>query len=79
MSDHQDAREKFLRVVGKRRPPEPGQPPPKASRNAMTAMARYRTRVPKGVFFYASHEEANRDWERWQIETMMANTKVRGG
>ena len=37
-------------------------------------MADYRTRVPKGIFIYASHEEANRDWERWRIDGMLANS-----
>jgi hypothetical protein len=39
-------------------------------------MAQYRTRVPKGVFIYPSHEAANRDWERWRIEGMQANTRA---
>lgn len=29
------------------------------------SMANYKTGVPKGVFRYRSHEEANQDWERW--------------
>lgn len=43
----------------------------------MTEMAQYRTRVPKGVFIYASHEAANRDWERWRIDGMLANTRAK--
>jgi hypothetical protein len=38
----------------------------------MTAMAAYRTRVPKGVFIYKSHEEANRDWEQWTADAVVA-------
>jgi len=38
----------------------------------MTQMAQYRTRAPKGVFHYRSHEEANRDRERWLIDAMVA-------
>jgi hypothetical protein len=36
----------------------------------MSAMANYRTAVPKGVFIYGSHEDANADWEHWQVEGM---------
>ncbi len=43
----------------------------------MTAMAQYRTRVPKGVFIYASHEAANADWEHWRVLGMLANTRVK--
>ena len=38
----------------------------------MTQMARYLTRAPKGVFRYASHEEANRDRDRWQLAAILA-------
>lgn len=38
----------------------------------MTQMAQYLTCAPKGVFRYASHEEANRDRERWQLAAMLA-------
>jgi hypothetical protein len=37
----------------------------------MTQMARYRTRVPKGIFIYRSHEEANRDRDRWIVDAMI--------
>ncbi len=37
----------------------------------MTAMARYLTRAPKGIFFYRSHDEANRDRERWIVEAIV--------
>ncbi len=66
------ATERFFRVVGKRQRPPAGKPPPPATRNAMTQMAAYRTRVPKGIFIYASHEAANRDMERWQLEAIRA-------
>jgi hypothetical protein len=42
------------------------------AREAMTQMAQYRTRAPKGVFHYRSHEEAHRDRERWLIDAMVA-------
>ncbi len=34
-------------------------------------MAAYRTRVPKGVFIYASHDEMTRDRERWESEAVL--------
>lgn len=76
------ASEAFLRQVGRRRrSPRSnattlGQPPRAAARAALTQMAQYRTRVPKGVFIYASHDAANQDWERWRIEAMRANSRV---
>jgi hypothetical protein len=64
--------EKFIRVVGRRTPAPAGEVPRQTSRDAMSQMARYRTRVPKGVFIYSSHDEANRDRERWLIAAMLA-------
>ena len=37
----------------------------------MTAMARYLTRAPKGIFIYRNHEEANRDRDRWVVEAIV--------
>jgi hypothetical protein len=67
----------FSRTLGKRRPALAGGPPGAPARAAMTAMAQYRTRVPKGVFIYASHEAANADWEHWRVLGMLANTRVK--
>jgi hypothetical protein len=64
--------EKFIRIVGRRAAAPPGSPPREEARAAMAAMARYRTRAPKGVFTYQSHEEANRDRERWLIDAVVA-------
>jgi hypothetical protein len=63
--------EKFIRVVGRRTPAPAGVVPPPASRSAMSQMAHYRTRAPKGVFVYRSHEEANQDRERWLIDAVV--------
>jgi hypothetical protein len=63
------------RIVGRRSPPPAGELPSKAARDAMTAMAQYRTRAPKGVFHYKTHEDANRDRDRWLIEAMVANVR----
>ncbi|HKO53376.1 MAG TPA: hypothetical protein VJV79_36960 [Polyangiaceae bacterium] len=63
--------EKFLRVAGRRAPPPPGVLPSPEARAAMTQMANYLTRVPKGIFRYKSHEDANRDREKWQVAAMV--------
>jgi hypothetical protein len=72
MKDDPQASEKFVRVVGRRTRAPEGQPPPAESRAAMASMARYRTRAPKGVFIYDSHEQANLDRERWIVEAIVA-------
>ena len=65
------------RVVGKRIAPPPGTVPSAAARSAMDANARYRTRAPKGLFFYESHEQMIRDRERWTIEAVVAKQGTR--
>jgi hypothetical protein len=84
VSDNDDAMagERFIRQVGRRqRSPRSvagsvGAPPGAEAMAAMTRMAQYRTRVPKGVFIYPSHEAANRDWECWRIDGMHENSRV---
>jgi len=66
-----------VRVIGRRVPPPIGETPSKVAREAMTQMAQYRTRAPKGVFHYRSHEEANRDRDRWLIEAVVARQPAR--
>ena len=61
------------RTVGKRvsREGQPMTDPSRAAdRDAMTRNARYLTRAPKGVFFYASHEEMAADRLRWTVDLM---------
>lgn len=67
--------EVFVRVVGRRRRPPIGEPPPPEVRDALAAMARYTTRAPKGIFVYPSHEAANRDRDRWTVEAMALRAK----
>ena len=59
------------RVVGKRVAPPPGRLPSAATRAAMDANLRYRTRVPKGVILYRNHAQMSRDRERWTIEAIV--------
>lgn len=66
-----------MRVVGRRLLPPPGQLPSESAREAMTQMAQYRTCAPKGLFHYKSHEEANRDRDRWQTEAVVAKQRGR--
>lgn len=67
------------RTVGKRTSRE-GQPltgPARAAdRAAITRNASYRTRAPKGVFFYASHGDMAADRLRWTIELMAERHQV---
>jgi hypothetical protein len=66
------------RVIGKRIAPPFGKFPSAAVRAAMDANARYRTRAPKGIYFYATHEEMIRDRERWTLDAMLARQTERG-
>jgi hypothetical protein len=43
----------------------------------MVANAQYRTRVPKGIFFYETHEEMVRDRERWTVDAIVARHRER--
>lgn len=63
--------EVFARVVGRRRTRAIGEMPDAATRDALAQMAHYRTRAPKGVFRYRTHEEANADRDRWTIEAVV--------
>jgi hypothetical protein len=65
------------RVVGERVRPPPGTMPSAIARAAMTANAHYRTRAPKGIFFYESHAEMARDRERWTVDAIVAKQRER--
>ena len=58
------------RTVGRRRPRD-GRPLTAEELAAMAQMARYRTRAPKGVFFYSTAEEMNADRERWAVDAVV--------
>ena len=66
----------IFRVVGSRRSRE-GQPLSSGDRAAMASMARYRTRAPKGVFFYSSHEEMEADRLKWLVDAMVEKARSR--
>ena len=57
------------RTIGRRQSRD-GQPLSAADRDAMTHMAQYRTRAPKGIIFYSSHEEMAADRLRWLVDAM---------
>jgi hypothetical protein len=68
----------IARTLGRRRPPPFGalRPPSETERAWVAAMARRLTRVPKGVFRYASHAEANAEWERWQAAAITGAARL---
>jgi hypothetical protein len=64
------------RTVGRRKPRD-GQPMSVSDRVAMDQNARYRTRAPKGVFIYHSHEEMEADRMRWLVDAMVEKAHPR--
>ena len=58
------------RTIG-RRQPRNGRALTAADRAAMTRQAQYRTRAPKGVWFYATAEEMEADRQRWTVAAMV--------
>lgn len=63
------------RVVGRRRSRD-GQPLTADDRARATQMAQYRTRAPKGVFIYSSHEEMEADRMRWLVDAMVERART---
>ncbi len=51
--------------------------PDASSRAVMVQVARYRTRAPRGVFVYGSHQEMEADRMRWLVEAMVDRAKAR--
>ncbi len=77
-NDEQQAYEQQpIRVTVGRRRARTGQPPDETSRTALSSMANYRTRAPKGVYRYDSHEAMAADRLRWTVEAVVAKTKSR--
>jgi hypothetical protein len=67
--------ETFARVVGRRERPAMGPVPTAARRQALATLAHYRTRAPKGVFIYRSHEEMDADRMRWTVEAVVTHER----
>jgi hypothetical protein len=63
--------EVFLRVVGRRARPPIGEPPTAEAQAAHASLLQYRTRAPKGIFIYSSHEEMEADRMRWTVEAIV--------
>ena len=63
------------RIVGRRQSPalNDSRKGPGASLQALLVeLSASRTRTPKGIFRYATHEEANKDQERWRAAAVVA-------
>ena len=70
----------FSRVIGKRRPPQEGElkSPAQQDMERVRQLNAFAARVPKGVYRYQSHEDANRDWAEWSASTIAANESRNG-
>jgi hypothetical protein len=66
------------RTVGRRTPPRAGALPTAETRAAMDSWANRLTRAPKGIFRYSSHDEMERDRDRWQVAAMVEAVRARG-
>lgn len=66
------------RIIGSRKNRTPGilRSPTEYERAWVASMSRRPTRVPKGVYRYASIQEANADWERWHAEMVTENIGI---
>lgn len=66
-----------MRVIGKRKIEEVGVRPPTAAEIAWTIDAANRAprTIPKGVYRYRSHQDADADMERWKTDGMMERSR----
>lgn len=63
------------RIVGRRQSPvlnDSRKGPDVSLQTLLVELSAVRTRTPKGIFRYATHEEANRDQERWRAAAVVA-------
>lgn len=67
------------RIIGKRKQREIGPlaPPTPEERAWLASFAERRTPVPKGVYRYRTHEEANADCDRWNAELVAVGEEVK--
>jgi hypothetical protein len=66
------------RTVGRRTPSRAGVLPSAETRAAMDAWADRLTRAPKGIYRYSSHDEMERDRDRWLAAAMVEAVRARG-
>jgi hypothetical protein len=60
---------KFMKKFGRKDRPFGLRPPTKEEMEWVESWAKlYVSRVPKGVFKYKNHEEANADWDTWMAQ-----------
>ena len=58
-----------MRTLGRKNRPFGLRPPTKEEMEWVESWAKlYVSRVPKGVFKYKNHEEANADWDKWMAQ-----------
>lgn len=58
-----------MRIIGKKDRPYGLRAPTKEEMDWVESWAkRYISAVPKGIFRYKNHEEANADWEKWMSQ-----------
>jgi hypothetical protein len=68
----------IARIVGRRKQAPAGVPLTGATRAALDSLAKNRlTRAPKGVFRYATHDDMQRDRERWQVQAIVDTQRSR--
>jgi hypothetical protein len=68
----------IARVVGRRKRPPVGEPPSAAARAAHDSFAQRRTRAPKGIFRYTSHEAMQHDRDNWTVQAIVDTVRSRG-
>lgn len=66
------------RTLGRRTQAPAGVAPSREARDALDSWANRLTRAPKGIFRYASHDEMDRDRERWRVQAVVETVRARG-
>jgi len=67
----------IARIVGRRTHAPVGTVPSAAIRAAFDSLAKRLTRAPKGVFRYATHDDMQRDRERWEVQAIVDTQRSR--
>jgi hypothetical protein len=71
----QEEKKQFSRILGKRKDSTPVSETGIKTIPAVEKKFPVETRIPKGIFRYNSHEEANADMDKWIAETLAYNSK----